>query len=256
MKLTDTHAHLYLKEFNNKGSEIIEKAINLGVERIFLPNIDSSTIKSMMKLAGEFPKNCFPMIGLHPGSVKNNFEEELEIIKASVQRHEFCAIGEIGIDLYWDKTHSKQQEIAFREQVKWAKEMKLPVVIHSREAFKEVFKIMDELNDKTLKGIFHCFTGTIEQAKKIISYRGFKLGIGGVVTFKNAGLDKVVEQIDPEHIVLETDSPYLAPVPYRGKRNESAYLLYIAGKVADLHNISVEKVAEITTCNSVSIFNK
>lgn len=274
MTLTDTHTHLYLKEFDHDRDIVIENAMQLDVKRFFLPNIDSSSINDLLVLTNTYPENFFPMMGLHPCSVKENFEEELSLVedwlssasassfakatkdkKATLdKKSKFYAIGEIGIDLYWDKTFFKQQKAAFRKQIELAKKFKLPIVIHSRNSFDEIFNIIDDLNDDDLKGIFHCFSGTPEQAEKIIAYGGFKLGIGGVVTFKNAGLDKVVSQIDVKHIVLETDAPYLTPAPHRGKRNESAYLLHIAKKVADLHDISVEEIAEITTANSKAIF--
>ncbi|MFH1320630.1 MAG: TatD family hydrolase [Bacteroidota bacterium] len=254
MFLTDSHTHLYLETFDDDRDQVIEKAINTGIQRFFLPNIESSTIDSMLDLVNTYPDNCFPMIGLHPCSVNENFEGELKIVEQLLLKRKFYAIGEIGIDLYWDKTFFEQQKIAFRRQIELAKKNNLPIVVHSRNSFNEIFNIIDELNDETLTGIFHCFSGTVEQAKKVINYGGFKLGIGGVLTFKNSGLDKVVEQIDLQHIVLETDSPYLAPVPHRGKRNEPAYILQIAQKVANLHNISLEKVAEITTQNSRMVF--
>jgi len=252
--LTDTHTHLYLEEFDHDRDRVIENAIQLGVKRFFLPNIDSSSIDALLTLTRAYPENCFPMIGLHPCSVKENFEEELALVEDWLSKEKFYAIGEIGIDLHWDKTFFEQQKAAFRKQIELAKKLRLPIVIHSRNSFDEIFNIIDDLNDDNLKGIFHCFSGTLEQAEKIISYGGFKLGIGGVVTFKNAGLDKVVSQIDVKHIVLETDAPYLTPAPHRGKRNESAYLLHIAQKTADIYNIPVEKLAEITTDNSQSIY--
>ena len=254
MILTDTHTHLYSSQFDEDRSEIIQNAINKGVSRLFLPNIDSNSIDGMLALENEFPNNCFAMMGLHPCSVKEDYKEELVIVEKHLNKRDFCAIGEIGIDLYWDKSTLAIQQDAFRTQINWAKERNLPFVIHCRDAFDEIFEIMDELNDDKMRGIFHCFTGSIEQANHIISYGGFKLGIGGVVTFKNAGLDKVVEQIDTKHLVLETDSPYLAPTPYRGKRNESSYLINIAERVSDLHQISLKEVAKITTTNSKEVF--
>jgi len=254
MVLTDTHTHLYLKEFDKDRDQVIESAILAGVKRFFLPNIDSSSIDDLLDLTKAYPENCFPMIGLHPCSVIKDFEEELRIVRDYLSKSKFYAIGEIGIDLHWDKTFIAQQEIAFRKQIELAKYYDLPIVIHSRNSIEEILGILDEMNNDHLTGIFHCFSGTIEQAERILAYGGFKLGIGGVVTFKNAGLDSVVRQIDLRHIVLETDAPYLSPVPYRGKRNESAYILDIARKVADLHNISVEELAEITTENSKAVF--
>ena len=254
MILTDTHTHLYSSQFDEDRDEMIARAIEKGITRFFLPNIDSNYIDAMLELEKSYPKNCFAMMGLHPCSVKDNYMEELLLVEEWLNKRDFCAIGEIGIDLYWDKTTLAIQQDAFRTQIKWAKERNLAFVIHCRDAFDEIFEIMDEMNDENMKGIFHCFTGTIEQANHIINYGDFKLGIGGVVTFKNAGLDKVVEQIDMQHLVLETDSPYLAPVPYRGKRNESSYLLNVAERISDLHHISIEEVAKITTANSEEIF--
>lgn len=255
MDLTDTHAHLYLPEFEEDLKLVLFKASNLGVKRIFLPNIDSSTIGSLDKVCMDYPNTCFPMMGLHPCSVKEDFEKELEIVKAQLDNGCYYGVGEIGIDLYWDKTFLAQQETAFRRQIQWAKEMNLPIIIHARNSFDEIFQIVDELNDVTLGGVFHCFSGTLEQAEKIIDYGGFKLGIGGVVTFKNAGLDKVVEQLDLAHLVLETDSPYLSPVPFRGKRNETPYLVHVAERIAQIKNIPADKVAAITTANAAEIFN-
>ncbi len=254
MILTDTHTHLYSEQFNDDIVEVIKNSLEKGIERFFLPNIDSSSIDGMLSLEKEYPKHCFPMMGLHPCSVGENYLEELKIVKNWLDKKSFCAIGEIGIDLYWDKTFFKEQQDAFSTQIQWAKEKNLPFVIHCRDAFDEIFEIMDELNDEKMRGIFHCFTGNIDQANHIINYGGFKLGIGGVVTFKNSGLDKVVEQLDIEHLVLETDSPYLAPVPYRGKRNESSYLYNIADKISDIYQISIEEVAKITTENSKEVF--
>jgi TatD DNase family protein len=254
MILTDTHTHLYSSQFDDDRTEMIQNCIDKGISRLFLPNIDSNSINGMLALENEFPNNCFAMMGLHPCSVAANYKEELALAEEWLNKKKFCAIGEIGIDLYWDKTFLKEQQEAFRTQINWAKEKGLPFVIHCRDAFDEIFEIMDELNDEKMKGIFHCFTGNLEQANHIINYGGFKLGIGGVVTFKNAGLDKVVEQTELKHIVLETDSPYLAPMPYRGKRNESTYLINIAEKISDLHQISLEEVAKITTANSKEVF--
>lgn len=254
MILTDTHTHLYSSQFDEDREAMIKRAIDYKIERLFLPNIDSSSIEAMLALEKLFPDNCFAMMGLHPCSVNENYETELKLVKDWLNKRPFCAIGEIGIDLYWDKTYLKEQQNAFRTQINWAKELDLPFVIHCRDAFDEIFEIMDELNDEKMRGIFHCFTGNEEQAKHIINYGDFKLGIGGVVTFKNGGLDKVLEQIEIDHLVLETDAPYLAPTPYRGKRNESAYLLNIAERIADLYRLNVNEVAEITTANSQAVF--
>jgi len=252
--LTDTHAHLYLEDFKDDIDVVIERAKTNNITRFFLPNIDSSTIADLLRLTEKHSENIFPMMGLHPCSVTQNFEEELRIVEDWHSKQKFYAVGEIGIDLHWDKTFIEEQKTAFRKQIELAKKLQLPIVIHVRNSFEEVFEIVDELNDEILSGIFHCFTGNLEQAQKIINYGGFKLGVGGIVTFKNAGIDNIVKQIDLKHIVLETDSPYLAPVPYRGKRNESSYLIEIAKKVAQLHGVSLEKVAEITTANSKEIY--
>lgn len=254
MILTDTHTHLYSEQFKDDIDEVVQKAINLGISRFFLPNIDSDYTAALLALAKKYPDYMFPMTGLHPCSVKADYLQELEQVEKMLSEHQVVAIGEIGIDLYWDKTFFKEQQAAFRHQIRLAKANNLPFVIHCRDAFDEIFEILDEENDENMRGIFHCFTGSLEQAQKIINYGGFKLGIGGVVTFKNAGLDKVVEQINLEHLVLETDAPYLAPVPYRGKRNESAYLIEIAAKIASLKQVSLEEVAKITTANSKTVF--
>ncbi len=252
---TDTHTHLYSEEFKTDIDDAITKAINAGVEKFFLPNIDSSSITGLHTLCQKYPQHCFPMMGLHPCSVKENYKEELAIAYKYLQIKKYIAVGEIGIDLYWDKTFYAQQAKAFETQINWALEFNLPVVIHCRNSFDEIYKILTCFK-KLPKGIFHCFSGNLEQANKIINATNFKLGIGGVITFKNSGLDKVVEQIDLQHLVLETDSPYLAPVPYRGKRNESAYILLIAAKIAELKNCSVLDVAAATTKNAEEIFGK
>ncbi len=254
MILTDTHTHLYSEQFKDDIDEVVQKAIDLGITRFFLPNIDSGYTNALLALAKKYPDNMFRMMGLHPCSVKADYQQELEHVEKMLSAHQVVAIGEIGIDLYWDKTFFKEQQAAFRYQIRLAKANNLPFVIHCRDAFDEIFEILDEENDENMRGIFHCFTGNLEQAQKIINYGGFKLGIGGVVTFKNAGLDKVVEQLDLAHLVLETDAPYLAPVPYRGKRNESAYIIEIATKVANLKQVSLEEVASITTKNSIEVF--
>jgi len=254
MILTDTHTHLYSEQFNEDRTEMVQRAINSGVSRLFLPNIDSSSIDGMLDLQKQFPENCFAMMGLHPTSVGENYLEELKNIDTLLNQQQFCAIGEIGIDLFWDKTYLKQQQEAFKIQINWAKERNLPFVIHCRDSFNEIFEILDELNDENMRGIFHCFTGNLVQANKVIEYGGFKLGIGGVVTFKNSGLEEVLRNIDLSNLVLETDSPYLAPVPYRGKRNESSYIVNVAEKLSDIYQIPIEKIAEITTQNSVEVF--
>jgi len=255
MYFIDTHTHLYSDQFDEDRDEIILRSIKEGITKFYLPNIDSSSIVGMKSLINKFPNNCFPMMGLHPCSVNESVETELEIIENELRKGTYVAVGEIGIDLYWDKSYIEAQKMAFRKQIGWAKELNLPIVIHCREAFDEILTILDELNDDSLRGIFHCFTGTLEQATHILNYGGFKLGIGGVVTFKNAGLDQTVGKLKIEDIVLETDSPYLAPVPFRGKRNESTYLVRIAEKVAEIFKIPMSEVAKITSKNALSIFN-
>ncbi|HAL82582.1 MAG TPA: hydrolase TatD [Mucilaginibacter sp.] len=253
MLLTDTHTHLYYETDNAKRVELIKRCSDNGINRLFLPNVDASSIPLVFSLVKSFPEICFPMLGLHPCSVKEGWEKELNVIKSAADQQKIVAIGEIGIDLYWDKTTLPEQILAFKQQIAWAKSLKLPIVIHCRDAFNEVFEVLQSEQDENLRGIFHCFSGTLEQAEKVISL-GFYLGIGGVVTYKNAGLDKVVAQIALNHLVLETDSPYLTPVPYRGKPNESSYLIYVAQKVAELQQTDLETVAGITTANSRLIF--
>lgn len=254
MILTDTHTHLYSKDFDADRSELIETAIKNGVKRFFLPNVDSESIPGMFQMEKQFPDNCFAMMGLHPCSVNAMYQDELQVVKHWLSKRKFIGIGEIGIDLYWDKTFLVQQQDAFRTQIQLAKEYNLPYVIHSRNSFNEVMEIVGEFKNDAIKAIFHCFSGNVQQAEEVISAGNFKLGIGGVVTFKNSGLDKVVEAIDLKHLVLETDAPYLAPMPYRGKRNEPDHLLLIAKKIAEIKNISVEEVAAVTTQNSIEVF--
>ena len=253
MILTDTHTHLYSKEFDNDRGEMIHRAIANGITRFFIPAIDSGHTSSMYDLEKKFPDNIFLMMGLHPTSVKENYQEELEHIGQQFAAREFYAVGETGIDLFWDKSFLKQQQEAFRYQIRLAKSKHLPVVIHCREAFDEIFEVLESEKGEDLFGIFHCFTGDLIQAQKAISYN-MKLGIGGVVTFKNGGIDKFLQTIPIEHIVLETDSPYLAPVPFRGKRNESAYIEIVAQKIADIYKLSLQEVAQITTQSSREVF--
>jgi len=253
MLLTDTHTHLYYETDNAKRAALMQRCADNSINRLFLPNVDIESVQQVFDLAASYPNNCYPMLGLHPCSVKPGWEDELNSIVNSLGDHRIYAIGEIGIDLYWDKSFLDGQVQAFKKQIAWAKSLKLPIVIHCRDAFNEVFEVLQQEQDEDLRGIFHCFTGTLEQAEKVIEL-GFYLGIGGVLTYKNAGLDKILPQIDLRHIVLETDSPYLSPVPYRGKPNESSYLIYVAQKVAELHQISIEDVAAITTENSKRIF--
>ena len=253
MIITDTHTHLYSEAFDEDRAEMIARAISLNVSRFFIPAIDSSYTESMLKLETDFPEHVFLMMGLHPTSVKENYKEELEHVEALLAKRHFYAIGEIGIDLYWDTSTLNIQKKAFKYQINLAKQYGLPIVIHCRDAFDEIFEVLDEVNDDQLFGIFHCFTGTIEQAHQAISYN-MKLGIGGVATFKNGKIDQFLKDIDLKHIVLETDSPYLAPKPYRGKRNESAYIIKVLEKLAEIYTVSEEKIAEITTQNSKDIF--
>ncbi len=251
--LTDTHTHLYSEEFSEDRDLMIQRALSVGVKRFFVPAIDSSYVLSMYELEKNYPEHVFLMCGLHPTYTKANYKEELALVEKQLEERKFVAIGEIGIDLYWDKTFLKEQQDSFRYQIKLAKKYKLPIVIHCRDAFEHVFEILEEQKSEDLFGIFHCFTGDFEQAQQAISLN-FKLGIGGVVTFKNGKIDQYLHQIDLKHIVLETDSPYLAPVPYRGKRNESAYVLNVAQKLAELYGKSVDEIAEITTKNSKDVF--
>ncbi len=250
--LTDSHTHLYSEQFNNDRDAVIKRANTAGVHRFFIPAIDSSYTTAMFDLENRYD-NMFLMMGLHPTSVGENYLEELQHVKMWIDKRKFYAIGEIGIDLYWDNTFLTQQQEAFKQQIAWAKEKKWPVVIHCRNSFDEIFEVLDEVADDNLYGIFHCFTGTYEQAQKALSFN-MKLGIGGVVTFKNGKIDHFLNKIDPKNIVLETDSPYLAPVPYRGKRNESSYLTLILEKLSIIYNLKPEKLAEITTQNTKDIF--
>lgn len=251
--ITDTHTHLYSEQFDDDRNKMIARAKEIGVSRFFIPAIDSSYTQRMFELEKEYPNDVYLMMGLHPTSVKENYKEELAHVKKWIDQRNFYAIGEIGIDLYWDKTFLKQQQEAFRTQIQWAKEKQLPIVIHCRDAFDEIFEVLELEKGDDLRGVFHCFTGTLEQAKKAISYN-MKLGIGGVVTFKNGKIDKFLNEIDLEHIVLETDSPYLAPTPYRGKRNESSYIDQVVGKLVNIYNKTFQEISEITTENSKTVF--
>ena len=251
--ITDTHTHLYSSQFKEDQKEMIQRAKDAGVSRFFIPAIDASYTESMLKLEENFPSDVYLMMGLHPTSVKENYLDELAHVKAWIDKRNFYAIGEIGIDLYWDKTFLKQQQEAFRTQIKWAKEKKIPIVIHCRNAFDEIFEILEEEKEDTLRGIFHCFTGTKKQALQAISYN-MKLGIGGVVTFKNGNIDTFLHEIDIKNIVLETDAPYLAPAPYRGKRNESSYITNVVDKLVDIYGRSFEEISKITTQNSKDVF--
>ena len=254
MQIIDTHTHLYLKQFNDDVDKVIARSINSGIDKFIFPAIDSSHMKEMHDLQNKYPSNIYLMSGLHPVYVKENYKQELDLVVQSLDNHNYVAIGEIGIDLYWDKTFLKQQQEAFEFQIRLAISNDLPIVIHCREGFDEIFEILDAEKCTKLRGVFHCFTGTLDQANRAIRL-GFKLGIGGVVTFKNGGLDKVINQIDLQHLVLETDAPYLSPVPFRGKRNESSYITYVLSKLSELYEISEIEIAKATTKNAIKIFN-
>ena len=254
MIITDTHTHLYSEAFDEDRDEMISRALAAGITRFFVPAIESTYSQSMYALERKYPTHVFLMMGIHPTHVKDNYKEELDHVKQALKTRKFVAIGEIGIDLYWDKSTLKKQQEAFRIQIQLAKRYKLPIVIHCRDAFDEVFEILEKEKSENLFGIFHCFTGTLEQAQQAISYN-MKLGIGGVVTFKNGKIDQFLSQIDLKHIVLETDAPYLAPVPYRGKRNESVYIVEVLEKLSSIYGLSAKIIAEITTKNSKDIFN-
>lgn len=251
----DTHTHLFTDAFDNDRETVVQRALDAGVEYLLLPNIDGGTIDAMHQLEDAFPNNCFSMMGLHPGSVKENWEEELTKVKENLFSRKYVAVGEIGMDLYWDTTFIEEQRQAFRQQVTWAKELGLPIAIHAREAFEEIFTILDEMNDETLTGVFHCFTGNLEQARHIESYGGFKMGIGGVVTYKKAAMDQVLQHVELKHLILETDAPYLSPVPFRGKRNESSYVLHIAQKLSDIYGVPLKEIEEVTTKSALELFN-
>ncbi|MCK8481022.1 TatD family hydrolase [Psychroserpens algicola] len=253
MIITDTHTHLYSDAFDEDRHDMIQRAMAQNVTRFFIPAIDSGYTDAMLQLESDFPEHVFLMMGLHPTSVKTNYKEELKHVEAMLAKRHFYAVGEIGIDLYWDTSTLEIQKDAFKQQINLAKHYGLPIVIHCREAFDEIFDVLEEVKDDKLFGIFHCFTGTLEQAHQAISYN-MKLGIGGVATFKNGKIDQFLNNIDLKHIVLETDSPYLAPKPFRGKRNESAYITKVLEKLSEIYTVSEEKIAEITTQNSKEIF--
>jgi TatD DNase family protein len=254
MQLIDTHTHIYLPEFDADRDEVINRAISIGVGKMLMPNIDILSVDKMIAVDRRYPEICHSMVGLHPTSVKEDYLIQLDKIEDLFSKHKFIAIGEIGIDLYWDKTFIKEQTVALRRQIAFALEHKLPVVIHARDSFPEVFSVLDEFKDNGLRGVLHAFTGTINDASRAIDM-GFMLGIGGIVTFKNSGLDLVVKEIGPDNLILETDSPYLAPVPHRGKRNESSYVYLVNKKLAEIFGISENKMAEITYATSLKLFN-
>ena len=253
MQLIDTHTHLYSETFDEDRGAMIQRALSCGVTDFFIPAIDSTYTERMFALEKKYPNRMHLMTGVHPTHVKENYKEELNHVTSLLKQRSFCALGEIGIDLYWDKTFLKEQQEAFDLQIQWAKEHKLPFVIHCRDAFDEVFEVLDGHDSKDLRGIFHCFTGTLDQAKQALSYN-LKLGIGGVVTFKNGKIDQFLNQIPLSEIVLETDAPYLAPVPFRGKRNESSYIQEVASKVAEVYNLPFAEIASVTSKNALAIF--
>lgn len=252
--LIDTHTHLYASQFDQDREEMLQRAIDNGIHHFFLPNIDLESIDGMLALEAAHPEHCHAMMGLHPCSVDANFEAALEIVKKWLDKRPFCAVGEIGLDYYWSKEFVAQQQEAFRIQCGWAKELDRPIVIHARDSIDDLISIVREEKTSNFRGIFHCFGGTVEQAKEIIDL-GFLLGIGGVLTFKKAKLDAVLEQIDLQHLVLETDAPYLSPTPYRGKRNESAYIKIIGEKLAEVKGISLEEVAAVTSKTALDLFS-
>jgi len=251
----DTHTHIYLQDFDEDRKRIITECVDKGVYKLLLPNIDKSSIADIIKICEIYKDICYPMVGLHPCYVKDSYEFDLDYLKPIIKSIKPIAIGEIGIDLYWDKSNLKIQKKAFIAQINWAKEFKLPIVIHARDSYNEIFEVLDEVNDENLKGVFHCFSSSLKDADRILNYGGFKLGIGGVVTFKNSGLDKVIKNIDIKNIVLETDSPYLTPTPFRGTRNKSSYIPIIANKLSDIYEISSEEIGNITSKNAREIFN-
>ena len=258
MQLIDTHAHLFWNSYDDDLNEVIERAKNVGVTKIFCPNVDIQSIEKLNKLVSDFPDICYPLMGIHPSSVKDNFEKDLEVIEKELETGKYYGVGEVGIDLHWENNieYKDLQIEAFRYQVRLAKKLNLPVIIHARKAFDEIFSVIDSEIDDNLYGIVHCFTGTIEQARHIMEYKTFKMGIGGVVTYKNAGVDKTIKDIDLQYLVLETDAPFLTPIPYRGKRNESSYLTFIAEKLAEIKNTTIDEMARITTENALEIFKK
>lgn len=254
MHLIDTHTHIYLPEFDNDRDEAVKRAMDSGVDKLLMPNIDIHSVDRMLQTESRYPGICLSMIGLHPTSVKEDYIYQLEMLEGLYEKHRYVAIGETGIDLYWDKTFIKEQIIAFRRQIAFALERNLPVVVHSRESFREVFSVLDEFRGTELKGVLHAFTGGIPEMEKAVG-TGFKLGIGGIVTFKNSGLDHIVKEAGIKNLILETDSPYLAPVPYRGKRNESSYICIVNKKIADITGMTEEKVAEAAYSTSSELFN-
>ncbi len=251
--MIDTHAHIYASEFDNDRDDVVERALTQGITKILLPNIDLDSIEPMLQTEAAYPEVCHSMMGLHPCYVDSNVDQTLEIIRGWFEKHNFIAVGEIGIDLYWDKTHQAEQEMAFVTQLNWAKEMDLPVVIHTRDSIEETLTLLRQEQDGRLRGVFHCFGGSLEEARAI-NELGFHLGLGGVSTFKNGGMDQVIPHLDMQWVILETDCPYLAPVPHRGKRNEPAYTSLVAQRVADLRGEEVAIIDAITTENAKNLF--
>lgn len=251
--MIDTHAHIYASEFDADRDDVVKRALAQGIDRILLPNIDLDSIEPMLATEAQYPQICRSMMGLHPCYVDGNVKQTLDIIYSWFEKHRFIAVGEIGIDLYWDKTFRAEQEMAFITQLNWAKEMKLPVVIHTRDSIEETLGLLSQEQDGSLSGVFHCFGGSLEEAKAINGL-GFHLGLGGVSTFKNGGMDKVIPHLDMNYVILETDCPYLAPVPHRGKRNEPAYTALVAQRIAELRQVSVEQVDQLTTQNATTLF--
>ena len=254
--LIDTHAHLYLEHFSEDLSEVVERAKNHGLEKILLPNIDVESVAPLLKLCDDYQNFFYPMMGLHPCSVDKNFEAQLNAIWQKMHDQPIVAVGEIGIDLYWDKATLDLQREAFRVQVAWAKKLKLPIVIHARDSYDELFQELDLLNNESLSGVFHCFTGSVEQGAKILEYGNFYLGLGGVVTFKKSGLDETLKCLPLDKLIVETDAPYLAPTPFRGKRNESYYLSYVVNKLAEIYDKSSEEIARATSDNAKNLFDR
>lgn len=255
MQLIDTHCHLYVKQFSGDLSEVIQRAENEGVQRFYLPAIDSEETQAMLDLESRFPGKCIAMMGLHPCSVTENYHKELDHVREWLEKRPFVAVGEIGLDYYWDTSFVKEQTFVFHRQIEWALQYKIPIVIHSRESMADSIRVVEEHQKGSLRGIFHCFTGTLEEAKMITGL-GFYLGIGGVITYKNTHLRDVLKELSLDHVVLETDAPYLTPVPFRGKRNESSYLKYVVQTLAEVKNLPVEEVARITTANAEKIFGR
>ncbi|WP_343634789.1 TatD family hydrolase [Fluviicola sp.] len=253
--MIDTHTHLYSEQFNEDRTAMIRRAIAAGVERMYMPNIDLNSIEGMHALEQQFPENCFAMMGLHPCSVDADWELVLAKMKLFLEKRPYVAVGEIGIDLYWDKTFVEEQKEAFRTQINWAKELQVPIVIHARDSFPEIYEVLDKENDERLRGIFHCFTGNEQDVQKILGYQGFLFGIGGVVTYKKSDLPETLKHIPLEKLLLETDAPYLAPTPFRGKRNESAYVVHTAEKIAEILDLPLNSLKEITTLNAMELFH-